>query len=123
MSRKGEKIGWTAGWLGAFVWVFLVAFMFLFQGKLINAVSGLSLFGVAVLCVVFCSPWRHPATRYGKLMILPYVLFFAAVAWVVWSYGGVNDYGLGWWNFLWLVVVLIPFGLLAAKKWSDNEEK
>jgi hypothetical protein len=123
MDRKGEKIGWTGGWLGGFVWVFILAVVFLFQGKLINGILGLLLVFTAVLSILFYSPWRHPSTSYGKLMLGPYTVFFVSIAWAVWSYGGVNALGLNCWNLLWLLPLLIPFGTLSKRTWSDDDKK
>lgn len=119
-DRIGEKIGWTVGWLGGFLWVAILSVMFLVQGKWVNGLTGLVLFGLAVACVVLPSPWRQPLTPYWKLMLPAYAALLASVAWAVWSFGGVENSGLEWWNFSWVFLVLIPFGSVGRRRWNDS---
>ena len=120
-KRKGEKIGWTAGWLGAFIWVAGLAIFFLFQRKWLQGFLGLILIIGAVFSIIFLSPWRHPKTHYWKLMIGPYGFFLASVVWLVWAYGGVKAAGFDWWTLSWLLPLLIPFGILSQRRWIDFE--
>ena len=122
MKRKGEKIGWTAGWMGGFIWVIILSMIFLVQGKLLSAVLGLLIALAAVLAIMRCAPWRYPNTPYWKLMLGPYAVFFISVAWAVWAYGGIRGLGLNCWNLLWLLPMLIPFGTLSKRKWSDIDK-
>ncbi len=120
-TRRGEKIGWTAGWLGGFLWVAALSFLFLFQGKFLPGITGLALFGLAAAAIVALAPWRHPATPYWKLMLLPYALFLASAAWAVWSWGGPGGAGFHAWNGLWILPALIPLGSAGRRKWADGE--
>jgi len=120
-DRRGEKIGWTYSWLGGFVWVGALAAVFLFQTKWIQAFTGLILLGAAVSAIVLLAPWRHPRVPYGKLLIVPYGLFFASIAWAVWAFGGLKAAGMDWWSMLWLIPLLIPFGTLSKRRWNDSE--
>lgn len=63
-NRKGEKIGWTAGWMGGFIWVAVLSAVFLFQGKFIQGLSGLVLVFIAGSSIFYFSPWRFPSTLY-----------------------------------------------------------
>jgi len=123
MKRKGEKIGWAAGWMGGVIWVIILSMIFLVQGRWLIAVLGLLIVVAAALAILLCAPWRYPNTPYWKLMLGPYAVFFISVAWAVWAYGGIYGLGLNWWNFLWLLPVLIPFGTLSKRKWSDFDGK
>jgi len=67
-NRKGEKIGWVGGWLGGFLWVAVLAVVFLFQGKILQAVSGMGLAAAATACALRFVPWRFPETPYWKLI-------------------------------------------------------
>ncbi len=118
-DRRGEKIGWTGGWLGGFIWVVILSAVFLFQGKWQLALVGFVLAGFAVFGIVYFSPWRHPSTPYWKLMMAPYVAFFASVAWGIWSYGGFKAVGIDWWALAWFLPILIPVGSLYKRTWSD----
>jgi hypothetical protein len=119
MSRTGEKIGWSAGWLGAFIWVAAQAGIFIFQGKTTEGLLGTLLVIVAVLGVLFFAPWRHPLTPYWRLMLMPYGVFLAAVVWAILSYGGMKEAGLEWWTLLWLLPMMIPLGSLSRRRWLD----
>ena len=121
-NRRGEKIGWTAGWIGGFIWVVMLSIVFLYQKKFGQGLSGLALTGVAIVTIVFFAPWRFPSTPYWKLMLAPYGIFFLSIAWAIWSYGGLGSGGLIWWNFLWLLPLLMPFGILSKRKWANLSE-
>ena len=120
-ARKGEKIGWSAGWLGGFIWVAILSIVFLYQKKVGQGVWGIVLTGAAIIAVLHFAPWRHPTTPYWKLMMVPYGMFFISIAWAVWSYGGMEAIGLNWWNLLWIIPCLSPLGMLSKRKWSDSD--
>ncbi|MBF0106668.1 MAG: hypothetical protein HQM16_15250 [Deltaproteobacteria bacterium] len=119
-NKTGQKIGWTAGWMGGFIWVFILSIVFLFHEKYPQGLLGLVLTGVAIVTIVFFAPWRFPTTSYWKLMLAPYGMFLLSIVWAIWSYGGLESIGLTWWNLLWLLPLLIPFGSLSKRKWSDS---
>lgn len=120
-DRRGEKIGWVAGWCGGFVWVVVLSIVFFVQGKMIPGALGLLLSMLAVVGIVRSSPWRHPRARYWKLMLVPYALFLASAAWAVWAFGGLARAGVDAWMLLWLVPLLLPFWTVGRKKWTDFE--
>jgi hypothetical protein len=119
--RSGEKFGWIGGWLGGFIWVVILSVIFLVLGKTTQCVIGLALFCAAVVCIVASAPWRHPDTRYWKLMIPVYVVFFGSIAWMVWSYRGLDSLGLNWWNAFLLLPLLMPFWTAGRRRWSDSD--
>ncbi len=121
-ERRGEKIGWTGGWLGGFIWLALLAVVFMFQGQWLEGIIGMALTGLAVLVIVFGAPWRHPATPYWKLMLAPYAVFFISVAWAFWAFGSQGDLGLSWWHLFWFVPMLIPLGTVGRRTWTDFEQ-
>jgi Na+-driven multidrug efflux pump len=120
-DRKGEKIGWTAGWSGGFIWVVILSVMFFFQGKMIQCFTGLALCAAAFALIVLCAPWCHQTTAYWKLMIPIYALFFLTFGWAVWAFGGLEGSGLHWWCLLWVLPALIPLGTLGRKTWSSDD--
>jgi len=122
-DRIGEKIGWTAGWAGGFIWVLVLSIVFLFQGKTEQGIFGMALVGAAVFIILFFAPWRFVSTHYWKLMLAPYGVFFLSIAWAIWSYGGLGATGLNWWNLLWLLPMLTPFGVLSKRKWLDSAQQ
>jgi hypothetical protein len=120
-NRNDEKIGWTAGWSGGFIWTAILAAVFLFQGKLIHGLSGIILTLSAFALIIYFSPWKHPETPYWKLMLAPYSIFFVSVAWAIWAYGGLRASGIDWWAIFWFIPILIPLGNMANRKWSDGD--
>ncbi len=118
--RRGEKIGWTGGWLGGFVWVLILSLVFAVQGNWRTALSGLIVVGLAVAAVLFGAPWRHPTTPYWRLMLAPYGLFLGSVAWAFLTYGGMAETGFGLMQWLLLLLPLIPLGQHARRTWQDG---
>ena len=86
-TRRGEKLGWLGGFAGAFLWIPVLAVVFLVQGKLLAGLLGLPLGALGYGIVVWFRPWRFPDTPYWRLLIPPYLAFSAAVAWGFWAYG------------------------------------
>ncbi|MHB8054144.1 MAG: hypothetical protein ACYDH3_02720 [Candidatus Aminicenantales bacterium] len=120
-KRSGEKAGWVLGWLGGFLWVAALAVIFLAQGRTTEGILGLALTGIAVLFIFVFVPWRRPAKAYGTLMLPIYLVFFAAAAWAIRSYGGLKASGLKWWNLFMILPLLIPLGIMGGRKWEDGD--
>jgi len=120
-TRKGEKIGWIAGWCGGFLWVAILSVIFLAQGKGWEGFCGLILCLTAGLSIYYFLPWRNPDRPYWRLFILPYGLFFLSIVWVVWAFGGVKETGFNGWNLLWLIPAFLPFGTMGRRKWNDSQ--
>ncbi len=120
-ERKQEKIGWIAGWLGGFIWVVILSIVLLVKGYAIEAGAGVLVASVACITIVLLSPWRHPQTRYRLLMVPIYLLFFVAVGWGAWSWGGWQQMGISsWWSALILLPILIPFWTVGNRRWDDG---
>ncbi len=56
-------------------------------------------------------------------MLAPYGTFLLSIVWAVWSFGGLGSAGLTWWNLLWLLPLLVPFGTLHKKRWVDTDAR
>ena len=119
-NRKGEKIGWIGGWLGSFIWVLILAAVFIVQGKTIQGYYGIALFLIAAFLMMAVSPWRNPGTSYWQLLVPFYLLFTAAVVWLIRSLGEQALAWFRWWNILPLLPILIPLFILGKKKWKDG---
>jgi len=119
-DRKGEKLGWTLGWLGGFLWVAILAALFLFQGKLLAGATGLALAGAAGGVVTHLAPWRRPTTPYWKLMLAPYACLFLSIPWAIQAFGGLAGSGLNGWNLGLLLPVLSPLFVLGRRRWTDG---
>ncbi len=120
-NRRSEKLGWTLGWLGGFIWVAALSSLFFWQGRWLQGASGALLIIAAIAVIHQFAPWRWPKQPYWKLMLAPYSLFFIAIAWVIWAYGGLAAAGLDAWSLLWLLPLLLPFGTLSRQTWADGE--
>ncbi|MEN9313761.1 MAG: hypothetical protein RIS35_154 [Pseudomonadota bacterium] len=119
-GRTLEKIGWTAGWIGSFVWVLVLSVVFAAQGDVTQGLAGLGLTAVAAVVVVLSAPWRFPGTRYWKLMVAPGACFAASIAWGIWSFGGFDAGTPGGWTLAWLLPLSIPVLVVGRKRWQDG---
>ena len=117
MSRRGEKIGWTGGWIGGFLWVFVFAIIWFVQGRLIHGLIAVTLFFLGIISIIKFSPWKHPDTKYWKLMIPMYSVFLMSAVFIIYVLNGFENlakiqYGL------WVLPSLSPIMVLGNKKWS-----
>lgn len=119
-QRRGEKIGWTAGWFGGFCWVLILAVVLLVQGRLAMGVWGLIVFSAAAALILGAAPWRHPDAQQWKLMTPLYVMLVVAVGWAIRAYGGAGETGLDWWNLVWAAPLLIPLFTAGRRTWHDG---
>ena len=119
-NRAGEKFNWVGGFCGGFIWVLLLSCIWLFQGKVIEGITGLIVVLLALGMILFFSPWRNPNTPYWKLMLPIYFVLFGSIAWAVWSFGGIGNSGLNGWFVLVLIPILIPFGTNGKRRWNDS---
>jgi len=122
-DRSGERFGWVGGWLGGFIWVVILAVLLLVKGRPLPAMIGFAIAGAAVACVLVGAPWRHPDTRYWKLMLPIYFLFAVSIAWAVWSAEDAYFLGLNAWHAFLILPVLIPFQSIGRRRWNDSEAR
>jgi len=120
MNRKGEIIGWIGGWLGGFIWLGLLSVVWLFQDKIRDGMIGIMVFLVAIIAIIATAPWKHPNTKYWKLMLPIYLLFFISIALCIYLYGGLENMGLKWTAFFWIIPCLIPFITAGNRTWNSN---
>jgi len=118
MERKGEKIGWIGGWLGGFVWLLLLSILLLIQNRINSAISGIILFVIALTLIFRLTPWRYPNTKYWKLMLPIYLLFFISVTFCIYVFGGPKSAGLNWFSYFWIIPCLVPFVTVGSRKWN-----
>lgn len=119
-ERRGEKVGWLGGWFGAFIWLLLLSIIRMIQGKNGSALAGIGLFAVAVGLIFLCRPWKHPNTRYWKLMLPVYAIFFISVAIHLPIFGDPAKAGLNWNSLIYLIPCLIPFFTMGKRKWDNS---
>jgi hypothetical protein len=120
MNRKGEKIGWIGGWHGGFIWLGALSVVWLFQNRIYYGIIGMAIFMVASIAIIAAAPWKHPNTKYWKLMLPIYFLFFISIAFYIFSYGGLESTGMKWTSFFWVVPCLIPIVTTGGRTWKEN---
>ena len=120
MNRKGEKIGWICGWHGGFIWLGVLSVVWLFQNRINDGIIGIAIFIVASIAIITTAPWKHPNTRYWKLMLPVYLLFFISITFCIYSYGGLESTGLKWTSLFWMIPCLIPFGTTGNRTWNSS---
>jgi len=123
MNRNGEKLGWIGGWLGGFIWLGLLSIVWIFQNKISNGMIGIMVFIVAITTVVTAAPWKYPNTKYWKLMLPIYLLFFISISLCIYFYGGLDSNGLKWASFFWVIPCLIPFVAIGNRTWNSNAQQ
>ena len=121
MSRKGEKIGWIGGWFGGFIWLCLLSIAWLIQGKLKIGILGISIFIIAILFIFIFAPWKFPRTKYWKLMLPIYAVFFTSIILSIYLLGGLKSVGLNWFSFFWIIPCLIPFVTVGNRSWKNRD--
>jgi len=121
--RTGEKIGWIAGWIGAFLWVAVLSIVFFARGRPLVGGVGLLIAALAVALVLRFAPWRHPRTAYWKLMLAPYAAVAASVAWAVLAFGegALSAEGVSPWSLAVILPMLLPFWTAGRRRWIDGE--
>jgi hypothetical protein len=120
MNRKGEKIGWIGGWMGGFIWLGLLSVIWVFQGNFAIGIGGVVLFSVAIITIFATSPWRHPDTKYWKLMLPIYFLFFISISLAICQYDGLENFGLKWPALFWILPGFIPFATVGQRTWGND---
>lgn len=83
-SDLGPKIGWIGGFLGASLWLLILAAVLLVHQDLRGGLWGLFLYGVCLVCVFGLRPWKHPQTRLWKLYTATLAPLLVAAAWFYW---------------------------------------
>ena len=96
MKRRGEKLGWLGGWFGGFVWLGLLSAIWLFQNKISEGIIGLAVFIIAIIVISMTTPWKHPNTKYWKLMLPIYSLLTCSIVLYIYLSGGLEIIGLKW---------------------------
>ena len=119
-ERKGEKIGWIAGWTGGFIWLALLSALWLAQGKMRFATAGTGFVALAVLSIIFLAPWKHPDTKYWKLMWPIYGILRISVFGIVWLEGGPARLGLSGWSLLVCLPLFLPCLTVGRRTWTAS---
>ena len=121
-TRRGEKLGWLGGFAGGFLWILVLALVFLGRGELVAGLVGLAFSVLGYGAVVRLSPWRYPDTPYWRLLLPPYLALVAAVPWAIWGFGPEEAAGLNWWQLMPLLALFSPFVTIGSRRWRDGDQ-
>lgn len=119
MDRKGEKLGWTLGWLGGFLWILVFSIIWLFQGDLLNGFIGIILVIIAIKFILRYAPWKNPQTKFWKLMLPIYTIFMIGVIFMMivlltsWKELIYIQYGL------WIIPCFTPLIIMGRRTWNQ----
>ena len=120
-QRKGERYGWTLGFLGGFMWLPILSCLWFVQGKPLSAIVGFGLFALAFVFIFLLAPWRYPETRMWKLLVPIYSTLVLAVVLAFSAYGGTSEGDLSLWTLLCLTPAFTPFFTLGGRRWIDGQ--
>ena len=119
--RRGEKLGWTLGWLGGFIWVVILAAIFLAQGRSTPGLLGLLVAATGITVIFVAAPWRHPSTQYRLLMAPIYIAFIVAIVWALRFMENPNELGfVNAWSFFAFLPAFLPLWTVGKRRWTDG---
>lgn len=122
-ARRGEKWGWTFGFLGGSLWMFVAALSEFAGGHWEIGLFALCSGCFVVDLVIVLAPWKHPSTAYWKLLLPSLTVMIVCVAFLLTRGGRVFTAEV--WSTLFMVFVSL-FGLLPGmgwRRWEDREPK
>jgi hypothetical protein len=118
-TRSLEKWGWWGGWFGAYLWLPILSIASGFRGDRLLAFAGTALFVVAVAAITYWAPWRHPTTRYWKLMLPCYLGLVAGVALVLSRHiESARDLVNMPYTWTWLILLILPMLTIGKTRWD-----
>ncbi len=117
--REGERWGWILGWSGAFLWLLLLGGFWFFKDEWIAGISAWILVVLAEGAVFFFAPWRHPQTRYWKVLLPLYGVFGAGLMLAI-RFSEPGAVALEGWSYLWVLPMLLPFFIVGSKTWDSG---
>lgn len=120
-ARRGEKLGWTLGWLGSSIWLLLAALGFFAGGQWIYGLCALGFYLMVIASMVHLAPWKHPRTRLWRLALPGFaVIVFAASLFISLE----NRQGSRWDDLRHLgamfISVLLMGLTMGRRRWGDH---
>jgi len=76
---RGRRWGWSLGWFGSFLWIFALSGVWFVHGRTDLGGQGLAVGLLALYAIRHFAPWRHPDTKYWRLLLPLYGLLGLAM--------------------------------------------
>lgn len=119
--RRGERVGWIGGGLGACLWMALAAGWWIAVGRWTTGIIMGALFAANAASLFLFAPWRFPRTPFWKLLIPIYLLFVSAVGFGYVSLDPASRSEIRPASLLPALGVFLPFFTVGGKRWIDGE--
>jgi threonine/homoserine efflux transporter RhtA len=96
----------------------------LFQNKISEGIIGLAVFIIAIIVISMTAPWKHPNTKYWKLMLPIYSLLTCSIVLYIYLSGGLEIIGLKWTSIFLVIPGFIPLLTAGNRTWNSiaNQE-
>lgn len=119
-GRWGEKVGWIGGWIGASLWMPLLAGGLALKQGPGWVVGLLGLFSLAALVATFrLAPWRHPDVPMWRLMLPGYGLLLGGATLLLATHKGLSTRQVL--TLLPTVLpLLMPLLFIGRRRWRDG---
>jgi hypothetical protein len=115
----GPKIGWLGGFLGASLWLVILAAVHLVNRDLWGGLLGLFFYLVCLGCIFSLRPWKYPQTPLWKLYTATLAPLLVAAGWFYWREYPLNLSFSGILRAVSLLTVLfLPVILHGRKTWN-----
>lgn len=123
MVNKSIKFGWFGGTIGGYIFLPIIAFVFYFTGNVFHSIFCLILYIGIMIYVIKITPWKHPDTSIGKLMIplmLPMVLLSLLLISLPVEY---EDEKINIWQFVLFIPLFTMPVMINWKRTFNNSHK
>jgi hypothetical protein len=120
MNDRGPKYGWILGGFGSILWLLILAFVLLYQGKTAAFLGCFFFFAGGAAYIFLFAPWKYPRTPFWRIYLgLVLILTFAAMALIHLWYPEAREEVRGYRFLLMLLPLLIPVFIVGRKTWND----
>jgi hypothetical protein len=125
-SRRGEKWGWTGGFLGSSLWIAVMGIVLLYRGDVAAGLVAFALYGASLALLFLLLPWRNPDRSMGLLLAGTMAPIFAAIGLTIYYYFVRVDplvAGVQPLSFLWITVFIPLFFRFGKRTWNEGERR
>ncbi|HPG41811.1 MAG TPA: hypothetical protein PLP19_21180 [bacterium] len=120
MLYKGEKLGWTIGWIGGSCFLFIGAVLWLVSGNLRAGCVAMVCYILLIFFTLKLSPWKYPDTPYWKLLLPSYICLVPGIIILFFIGFPGEDLSGQWHNLLFLLPMMTPFLTMGRRTWNNS---